>query len=180
MISPFTGIQIGPPPVGVAAEHAGVRLGGKVLDLVLLAAKVEHKGMLEVIFRQRANAVGTEELVLVEHVGQNALQFLLVDRPTVSLRPAYPPKLGRRLTAICLHHLRMPLAEQLNQFEHSGMIGETCPARIQLRRTAAAVPPSSGSSSASRRRSGNEADRRRTHPSSSHISSWFSPMRSMA
>ena len=58
-------------PVGVAAEHAGVRLGRQVLNLVLVTADVKHKRMFEVIARHRAYAVGSEKLVFVEHVGEH-------------------------------------------------------------------------------------------------------------
>src|SRR5271157_6551781 len=76
--------------------------------------------MLKVIFRQRAYAVGAEELVLIEHVGQNALQFLFV---TDRRQPA-PCVPDETLIGYCdlFHHLRMPLTEQLNQFDNSGMV----------------------------------------------------------
>jgi hypothetical protein len=73
----LTGIHTG--PVGVAAEHAGVGFAGHVLDLVLLTTDMKHKRMFQVIARQRANAVRTEKLGLVKHVGEHALELFLVE-----------------------------------------------------------------------------------------------------
>ena len=49
------------------------------MNLVFLTADVKHNRMFEVILRHRANAIGPEELVLVEHVGQHLLKLLLVE-----------------------------------------------------------------------------------------------------
>ena len=46
-----------PAPVRVAAEHAGVRLRRQVADLVVLAAPVELVRVVEVVARDRADAV---------------------------------------------------------------------------------------------------------------------------
>src|SRR5262249_35289929 len=62
-------------PVRIATKHACVRFSRKVLDFVLLSSQVGYKRMIQVIFRQRTYAVGTEELVLIEHVLQNAHEF---------------------------------------------------------------------------------------------------------
>lgn len=45
-------------PVGVASEHAGVRLSWKVIHTVLLAFDVEDVRMLLVNFGERADAIG--------------------------------------------------------------------------------------------------------------------------
>src|SRR5208337_881829 len=50
------------PPIRVAAEHASVRLRWKVINSVFLALGEEHKGMLRVTTRQRADSVRAEEL----------------------------------------------------------------------------------------------------------------------
>ena len=68
-----------PPPVGVAAEHAGIRFRRQVLHFVFLATDVKHKRMFQVIARERANAVRPEKLVLVEQVGEHALELVLVE-----------------------------------------------------------------------------------------------------
>ena len=78
MIRALTGIQIGPAPVRVAAEHAGVGLGRQVGDAVFLAAGVDDVGMVGMVARQRADAVRAEELVLVEHLRQHAAELGLV------------------------------------------------------------------------------------------------------
>src|SRR4029453_14367241 len=56
-----------PAPVGITAEHAGIRFSGQVLDFVLLTPDMTHKRMLQVIARERAYAMRPEKLVLVEH-----------------------------------------------------------------------------------------------------------------
>ena len=75
-------------PVGVAAEHAGVRLGRQVVHPVLLAVDVEDVRMLLVELRDRADAVGAQELVLVEHLRENPAEPLRVDQGQQS--PARP------------------------------------------------------------------------------------------
>ena len=71
-----------PPPVGVAAEHAGVRLGRQVVHPVLLAIHVENIRVLLVELGERTDAVGAQELVLVEHLRQNPAQPLRGDQST--------------------------------------------------------------------------------------------------
>ena len=68
-----------PAPVGVAAEHAGVRLARQVVHPVLLALHVENERVLLMELGERADAVGAEELVLVEHLRQDPAQPLRVD-----------------------------------------------------------------------------------------------------
>ena len=70
----------GPPPVGVAAEHAGVRLGREVVHLILLATRVEDVGVLLVELGEGADAVGAQELVLVEHLRKDPAEPLRVDQ----------------------------------------------------------------------------------------------------
>src|SRR5262249_23088408 len=65
------------PPVGVSAEHAGVRLRGEILDLVFLVAEPKAVRVLLMVARERAYPVLAEEFVLVEHVLENAFQLLL-------------------------------------------------------------------------------------------------------
>ena len=67
-------------PVGVAPEHPGVGLGGQVMDVVLLAAPVEHDGVLEVTAGDRADSMRPEELVLVEHDREYPAEAILVDQ----------------------------------------------------------------------------------------------------
>ncbi|HYX59139.1 MAG TPA: hypothetical protein VE888_09030, partial [Streptosporangiaceae bacterium] len=67
-----------PAPVGVAAEHAGGRLGRLVLDRVLAPGHVDRIGMLEVPARDGADAVRPQEPPLVQHPGQDAPQLVLV------------------------------------------------------------------------------------------------------
>src|SRR5271155_1790615 len=67
-----------PPPVGVSAEHPAVRVARKIGNAIFLAAKSENEGMVQVVARESANAMRTEELVLVEHPLKNAAQFVLV------------------------------------------------------------------------------------------------------
>src|SRR5262245_34303376 len=60
------------PPVRIPAEHPRVRLGGEVLHRVLLVTNPKPEGMLQVISRKGADAVGSQELFLVEHVREYA------------------------------------------------------------------------------------------------------------
>ena len=62
------------PPVRVAAEQDGVGLLGLVAHSVLGAAGLQHERMLAVDARQRAHAPRRQELVLVEHARQHALE----------------------------------------------------------------------------------------------------------
>ncbi len=66
-----------PAPVGVAAEHPGVGLGRKIADAVFAAAGVEHVRVLQVIARDRADAVVAQELVGVEHARQDTPQLVV-------------------------------------------------------------------------------------------------------
>src|SRR5215471_10677381 len=61
-------------PVGVAAEHTGVGLGRQVRHPIFLVPHTENKRMLGMIAGQGANAVGAEELLLVEHGRQHPTQ----------------------------------------------------------------------------------------------------------
>src|ERR1700751_2280290 len=67
-----------PPPIGIPAEHSGIRLRRQILNFKFLPPEIEYKGMLQVEAGQRANAIGPQELVFVEHVSQNPLNLLLV------------------------------------------------------------------------------------------------------
>ena len=73
MISALTGIQIGPRQLELPPNMPVFDSAGRYWTLYSWPLKVKHEGMLEVILRERAYAVRTEELVFVEHVGQNAL-----------------------------------------------------------------------------------------------------------
>ena len=68
-----------PPPVRIAAEHATVGFGGDVADLVGVAVDVDPEGVVGVGAGHGAEAVGAEELVLVEHAGEDASQLGFVD-----------------------------------------------------------------------------------------------------
>ena len=65
-----------PAPVGVAAEHVGRGLAGRVVDAVLLPVAAQHVRLPLVHLAQRAHAVGREQLAFVQHVAQHALQTL--------------------------------------------------------------------------------------------------------
>ena len=67
-----------PAPVGVAAEQAGVRLGRRRSRRGTPGRpwRRTRTGCSSCTWRQRADAVRREELVLVEHVAQHALQPL--------------------------------------------------------------------------------------------------------
>ena len=66
-------------PVRVAAEQTAGRLGRLVVHAVLGLAEREHVWMLGVVARDRADAVGREELVLVQHEPQDPRQLLAGD-----------------------------------------------------------------------------------------------------
>ena len=54
-------------PVGVPTEHPAVRLGRLIRDLVILPSDVHDVWMLLVPPRHRADAVGAQELLFVQH-----------------------------------------------------------------------------------------------------------------
>src|SRR4029453_227419 len=66
-----------PAPVAVAAEQEAVRFGRLVADLLALAATLEDVRPPFVNPRERANAVGGEELILVEQVLKHADEAIL-------------------------------------------------------------------------------------------------------
>ena len=68
----------GAAPVGVAAEHARIRLRWQILHPVGLAVHLKDIGVFQVVPRQRPDAVGTQEFVFVQHPGENPAQPLLV------------------------------------------------------------------------------------------------------
>ena len=67
-------------PVGVTPKHPAVRIARDVADPVLLSAGIEDIGVLGVIARQRANPVGAQKLVLVEHVAEHPAELVRVDK----------------------------------------------------------------------------------------------------
>ena len=76
MMRKLTGIQIGPAPVGVAAEQVGRRFARLVVQPILLAVELQHQRMIQVITRDGPHAVGREKLVFVQHVRQHAPQLI--------------------------------------------------------------------------------------------------------
>ena len=73
------------PPVGVAAEHASVRLRRQVVHSVFLPLHVEDVGVLLVELGKRADAIRAQELVFVEHLRKDPAEPLRVDQSH------YPP-----------------------------------------------------------------------------------------
>src|SRR5262245_14169663 len=65
-------------PVGVAAEHAVLRLSRHVLDGVGLIAHVKGVGIVEPRARDRADAMRREKLLRIEHAPQHPPQPLAV------------------------------------------------------------------------------------------------------
>ena len=97
-------------PVGVAAEHAGVRLGGQVLDREVLVGDPEPERVVQVIARERPDPVRAQELLFVEHVAQHARQlFLVQDRQQPAALLPHEALVGRRHVR---DQLRMPLPEE--------------------------------------------------------------------
>ena len=93
-----------PSPVGVAAEHAGVGFPRQVVHPVLLAAHVENIGVPLVKFGERADAVGAQELVLIEHRREDPPEPLRIEE-------GHDPPLA---------HAIMPWARGVNGFEQLG------------------------------------------------------------
>ena len=67
-----------PTPVGIAAEQSGGRLAGLVVDAMLHAVDRQLVRIVAMELRQRANAVGREKLVLIQHELENAAQLVSV------------------------------------------------------------------------------------------------------
>ena len=93
MISPLTGIQIGPRQLELPPNIPDVGLGRQVGHPVFLAPHAEHVRMLGVDAGQGPDAVGAQELPLVEHDRQDPAELRLVqDRaePPAPLTRASP------------------------------------------------------------------------------------------
>ena len=71
----LTGIQTGPRQLEFPPNMPVSDSPGRYCTSYSCAADVEHERMLQVVARQRANAVRTEELVLVEQVAEHALEL---------------------------------------------------------------------------------------------------------
>src|SRR5215212_2479360 len=67
-------------PVRVAAKHPGARLGRLIADRQDLVPGAQFEGVVEVVPAERSDTVVAEELVRVEHPGQDATQPLLRDQ----------------------------------------------------------------------------------------------------
>src|SRR5277367_2521177 len=65
-------------PVGVSAEHSAIGLRRLILNLVFFASDSENKWMIEMNARDGTNPIGAEELVFIQHVGEDLFNFRLV------------------------------------------------------------------------------------------------------
>src|SRR6516165_4525577 len=74
------GIQIGPRQLELPPNIPLSESSGTITDPILLSANVEDIGVLGVIARQRANPIGAQELVLVEHVAEYPAELVRVDK----------------------------------------------------------------------------------------------------
>ena len=79
MIRALTGIQIGPRQFELPPNMPGIGLRRQVGDPVFLAAGMDDIGVIGVVARQRADAEGAEELVLVEHLRQHAAELDFIE-----------------------------------------------------------------------------------------------------
>src|SRR5258705_3950066 len=66
-------------PVRISAKHRRVRLRWQIAHPVLLSAGAEYVRVVEVHTRERPDAEGAEEFVLVEHPREDAAQPLAAD-----------------------------------------------------------------------------------------------------
>ena len=64
------------PPVAVSTKDVCVALSGHIAHTVLLTANLHHEGVLLVNLGERADAIGGEELILVQEVPQHTDQPL--------------------------------------------------------------------------------------------------------
>src|SRR5215472_13239610 len=100
-------------PVGVAPEHTCIGFGRNILNFEFLAPDPEAVRMIQVIKRQRANSVRTQELLFVEQVLEDTFQFFLVDHGE---QPAF---VVADEAAVCssnmFDHIRMPPLERINE-----------------------------------------------------------------
>src|ERR1700751_5704676 len=111
-------------PVGVSAEHSGVGLSRQVVHAILLPAHVDNIWMVLVVLGDRANAVITQELVLVQHPRQN---------------PAKPIGIHqRRGTSISVFH--MALAGWMNAVAQVGHALDAFPYSFHRTRHTFALP----------------------------------------
>src|SRR5579883_440725 len=66
----------GTAPVRISPEKARIRFGGQVRDAVILSMHVKDVGMIQVVARQRTNAIGAQKLVLIEHPAENSSETI--------------------------------------------------------------------------------------------------------
>lgn len=64
----------GATPVGVAAEHVGIAFAGDVIDTMFGLTRVEDVGVVEVVAREGADAVGREKFLFIQQAGEEALK----------------------------------------------------------------------------------------------------------
>src|SRR5215831_21276039 len=64
-------------PVRVPTEHAAVGLPWQIIHPVFLSLRTKDIGLLLVELGERTNTEGTEELLLVEHLGENPAEPFL-------------------------------------------------------------------------------------------------------
>src|SRR5580658_3166200 len=68
----------GAAPVGIAAKNAAGGFGGFVVYAVDVAIDLDFIGMIEVVARERANAIGRQKLGFVKHAAEDALQLFTI------------------------------------------------------------------------------------------------------
>src|SRR5215470_5288521 len=104
----------GSTPVGVPSEHACIGFARNVLNFEFFAPDPETVRMIQMVTRQGANPIRAEELVFVEHVLEDALQFSLVHH---GKQKAF---VVANEAAICrsnmFYHVGMALLEDINEF----------------------------------------------------------------
>src|SRR5580698_11530501 len=68
-----------PPPIGIAAEKARVRLAGLVVEPGRSAVEIQNQRVFEMITGERPQSIRRQEFALVEHAGEDALKARLLD-----------------------------------------------------------------------------------------------------
>ena len=96
-MSVLTGIQTGPRQLELPPNIPVFDSAGRYWTGEFLVADPELERMIQVVARERPDAVRPEELVLVEQVAEHALQLLLVEnRQEPPALVADEPLVGRR------------------------------------------------------------------------------------
>ena len=123
-----------PTPVGVAAEEAGARLAGLIVEATGPTVEIDNQRVFKVIPGERSQPVRRQEFALVEHTGQDALEARLLNQRDQA-RPVSRRQIVKMVRAVAYARGTIGSARE------TWAIVAIARGRARLRRTLAEVPP---------------------------------------